>query len=370
MKTSFQVCTRCVMDTTDPDITFDTLGQCNHCTNYIDNILPYTYHKSTSEKDWELILQSIKAKGKSKKYDCLVGVSGGIDSSYVAHLCKEYGVRPLLWHLDNGWNTEISNQNVRKLANKLEYDLETITLDWNEFKEIQLAFLRSSIVDFEMPTDIAILGASYQLAAKHDIPTILSGGNFSAEGILPLQWGYHVMNDMKIYRHIVKKYSKLPLKNTPTAGFFDNFYFKFIKKIKTYYPLNYIDFNKDEAKEFLLKDYEFGDYGGKHQESKITGFWQAYVMPMKYNMDYRKATLSSQICSNQLTREEALEELNKPTYSEEQAQKDISFIANKLNISEEEFKSFLQLPPKTYVDFPNSRKTIEKAYQLYQLLKK
>lgn len=364
-----QLCQRCVMDTTDRDILFDAHGNCNHCENFIQILSKESYIAGQSEEKWQSLLATIKERGKGKQYDVLVGISGGVDSCYTAHLCKEYGLRPLLMHVDNGWDTEISVKNVKKMVEKLGFDYVSYVIDWNEFREIQLAFLKSSIVDLEMPTDIAILAANYKIASEYDIPSILSGGNYSGEGILPLEWGYHVYTDMKLYKHIVKKYSKVRLKKVPTVGFWGNFYYKFFKKIKSFYPLNYVPYDKDKARVFLMENYDWEYYGGKHHESKITAFWQSYAMPVKYNMDYRKATYSSQICSNQLTRDEALERLNELPYKEAELENDKKFIAKKFGISLEEFEKYLSMPPKTYKDFPNQKKMIERFYGLYRKMK-
>lgn len=366
---NYQICQRCVMDTSDVHIIFDEKGICNHCKEFTKVLEDQSYKPNVSEQDWLVILDLIKKKGKNKKYDCLVGISGGVDSCYTAHLCKEFGLRPLLLHIDNGWNTEISVKNIRKIVEQLGYDYVSYVIDWNEFKEIQLAFLKSSIVDLEMPTDIAVLAANYKIASKYNIPTILSGGNYSGEGILPLQWGYHVMSDMKLYKHIAKKYSKVPLKKVPTVGLLGSFYYKFAKKIKRYYPLNYLPYNKDEVRNFLMETYGWESYGGKHHESKITAFWQSYAMPVKYNMDYRRATFSSQICSNQITREEALEKLKELPYNESKIEQDKQYIAKKFDISTDELERYLKQAPKTYEDFPNQKKLIEWTFGMYRKLK-
>ncbi len=371
MSKPYQICNRCVMDTSDEDITFDKQGNCNHCTHFLESIQINKYKKGISEKQWEGVLKKIKEKGKNRKYDCLVGISGGVDSSYVAHLCKEYGLRPVLLHFNNGWNTELGEENVKIMSKKLGFDLIEDKVNWEEFKQIQLAFLKSSIVDLEIPTDLGILGINYKIAKQYNIPTILSGGNFSAEGILPLTWGYHMKADMKLYRHIIKKYGNaLKIKHTPTAGFWDNFYIKFIEGIKTIYPLNYIDYDKDKMRSFLIKEYGFKDYGWKHQESSITGFWQGYVMPKKYNMDLRRATLSSQICAGQISRNEALEILKSPAYDVEKAKKEKEIIAKKWDLSLEKFEEYLNQTPKTYKDFPNRKKMIDFFYTIYFKLKK
>jgi hypothetical protein len=245
-------------------------------------------------------------------------------------------------------------------------DYVSYVLNWDEFREIQLGFLRSSIVDLEMPTDVAILATAYETAAKHDISFIISGGNFSGEGILPLTWGYHVMKDEKLYRHIVKHYSKVKLKKVPIVGLKGEIWYKFMKGIKTVYPLNKIEYNKDESREFLKKEFDWQDYGGKHHESRITAFWQSYAMPSKYSMDYRRATYSALIVSGQLTREEALEKLKALPYDPAKVESDKQYIAKKYGISLEELERCLALPPKTYKDFPNDKKKIDWFYGIYR----
>lgn len=361
----YQICNRCVMDTSDPDIIFDDIGNCNHCEDFINRISLQIYIPGKSEKQFEHIVNIIKEKGKNHPYDCIVGISGGVDSCYTAHLCKEHGLRPLLIHMDNGWNTEISVKNVKTMVEKLGFDYVSYVLDWQEFKEIQLAFLKSSIVDLEMPTDIAIPASIYKTAVKHNIKYILPGGNYTAEGILPLQMGYHVYKDMKLYRHIVKKYSSVKLKTVPTFGLLKEIYYKFIKGIKKAYPLNYIPFDKDKARDFLIQNYGWENYGGKHHESKITAFWQSYAMPVKYNMDYRRTTFASQICSNQITREEAIEELKECSYDKSKIDEDKKYIAKKYGITLAELEEHLAKPPKTYIDFPNNKSLISFVYRTY-----
>jgi N-acetyl sugar amidotransferase len=362
----YQICTRCVMDTSDEDIVFDAQGLCNHCKDFEVLLQQPRFDKAESEQKLKDLIASVKSKGQGKKYDCLVGISGGVDSCYTAYLCKKWGLKPLLLHMDNGWNSDISVQNVKNMVDKLQLDYVSYVLDWKEFREIQLAFLKSSIVDLEMPTDLAIPASLYETASKHGIKYLISGGNYSGEGILPLTWGYHVLKDGHLHRHIVHKYSTVKNKKVPYVGLYSEFYYKMVKGIKTLYPLNYVDYNKDEAREFLKKEFDWRDYGGKHHESKITAFWQSYAMPTKFNMDYRRATLSSQIVSGQVKRAEALHVLENAPYDVLKIEEDKNYIAKKFNISRNELEQLLSEKPTTYKDFPNQKKLIEFVYKTYR----
>lgn len=363
---TYQICKRCVMDTSDDDIFFDSEGICNHCKDFEKTISSPKLDKKTVSQQLKLLIEKVKSKGENKKYDCLVGISGGVDSCYTAYLCKKWGLKPLLIHMDNGWNSEIAVKNVKKIVDKLKLDYVSYVLDWEEFREIQLAFLKSSIVDLEMPTDIAIAASLYKTANKYDIKYIISGGNYSGEGILPLSWGYHVLKDEKLYRHIVKRHTTQKIKKTPIVGLKGEIYYKFIKRIKYVYPLNFTSYDKDNAREFLKEEFEWKDYGGKHHESKITGFWQSYAMPTKYNMDYRRATYSSQIISGQISRSEALNKLKIVSYDNKTIAKDKDYIAKKYGITVKEFDKYLSFHPKTYKDFPNNKSQIEWFYDLYR----
>lgn len=365
---NYQQCTRCVMDTTDPDIVFDDLGHCNHCNEYYNNIQKDTYDGERSDKQLAEIVARIQAAGKGKQYDCLVGISGGVDSCYTAYLCKKLGLKPLLLHLDNGWDSEIAVKNIQTIAQKLDLDYMSYVMDWQEFKQIQLAFIRSSIVDIEMPTDIAIPASLHETAAKHGIKYLISGGNYTSEGILPLQWGYHVKKDMKLYNHIVKQYGTIKRKTIPAIGLIGESYYKFVKGIKTIYILNYIPYNKDEARAFMEKELGWQYYGGKHYESRFTGFWQSYMLPVKWNIDYRKATLSTQICAGQMSREKALEILKELPYDTAKVEEDKAFICKKFGLTKAEFDQIMQAKPLTYKAFPNQEKRIERMYRLYKKL--
>lgn len=355
------------MDTTDPDIVFNDRGECNHCTQFVEHILPELSQAENSIENHHLA-ERIRAAGKGKKYDCVIGISGGVDSCYTAYWASKHQLRALLVHLDNGWNTDIAVQNIRKVAQHLKFDFESVVLDWHEFREIQLAFLRSNLLDIELPTDLAIPAVLHKTAAKYQVKSILSGGNYASEGILPLSWGYHVMKDMKLYRHIVATYSSLKQHHIPVFGLKEEIYYKFVKKIKTYYPLNTLDYDKAQAEKILHQELTCDFKTGKHHESRYTAFWQSYIMPVKYNFDYRLATYSSLIVSGQLTREDALTKLQTSPFNPDAIEEEKKFICKKLGIELSEFESILNGPKLTYKDFPNNKKFIQLVHAVYNKL--
>lgn len=361
----YQQCARCVMDTSDPDIKFDEHGLCNHCTNYFDRIANLGYKGVESDEILKANIEKIKNAGKGRKYDCVIGVSGGIDSTYVAWVAKSNGLNPLLVHLDNGWNSDISIKNIRNLANILNCDYESFVLDWEEFKDLQLSFLKASVPEMETPTDIAIPGALHKVASKYGIKYIISGGNFATEGILPKTWHYDA-KDMRYLRSIHKKYGSKRLKQFPKFGFWQEAYYKFIKRIKIVYLLNYVPYNKEEAMQFLKDELGWQYYGGKHYESRYTGFVQSYIMPEKFKMDYRKATYSTQICTGEIDRATALEDLKNKPYNEETVPKEMAFLCKKFGISELEFQNIMNEPPKIYRDYPNNEKRLNMLYNFYR----
>lgn len=365
MSRAYQVCNRCVMDTTDPIITFDQEGNCNHCTEFINKRSKHKYQGAETDAQFKQLIQKIKEEGKGKPYDCVVGLSGGIDSSYVAYICKQNGLRVLAVHLDNGWNSEEAVQNIKNIARKLEIDYESYVLDWEEFKDIQLAFLKASVPEAETPTDIAIPAAMHKIAAKYGVKNIISGGNFATEGILPKHWHYNA-KDTKYFSFIHKKFGLKKRKTFPFFGFEQEMYYKLVKGIKIIYLLNYVPYAKNEAMELLKKELEWKYYGGKHYESKYTGFIQSYYLFHKFQIDYRRATFASLICTGEVTREQALEELKKLPYTDEKVKEEKAYIAKKLGVSLDEFEQILNLPPKWYSDYPNDEKKLQYIYDTYR----
>ena len=364
MNETYTQCTRCVMDTTDPEIRFDERGYCNHCTELIHKLHELKPLKDNDQNLQKLVKQ-MKEKGKGNKYDVLLGISGGVDSCYVAYKLKELGLRALLVHMDNGWDSNQSILNIKNAVRSLGFDYQSYVLDWDEFKDIQLAFLKASVVEAETPTDIAILGALHRVAAQNGIQYIISGGNVATEGILPKLWHYNA-KDSKYFSYIQKTFGSKKVRKFPGFNLFAEVYYKFIKRIKIIYLLNYIHYDRVEVMKILRENLDWKDYGGKHHESHFTKFIQSYLLPKKFNLDYRKATFSSQICASQISREEAIEALKAPTYNIEDIERQKEYIAKKLSISKEELDKIIDLPGKYYYEYPNDDKRLSFFYNAYR----
>jgi N-acetyl sugar amidotransferase len=341
----YQQCTVTVMDTiADPSISFDEKGISN-----------YYYEYKKLEKD-ELIgapgndqllaemIDKIKAEGKGKKYDCVTGVSGGVDSSYTVLMAKRWGLRPLIVHFDNGWNSEIAVKNINNIIQKTGFDLFTIVVNWEEFRDLQLAYIKSGVVDWEVPTDHAIAATWYKLAKKYDVKTVLSGNNIVTEAIMPPGWNNNKTDYVNL-QNIHKQFGTIPLKTFPIYGSWQQHYMKYVKGVKYLKPINLINFNKQRAKEEIKKEFGWVDYGGKHYESVYTKFYQAYVLPVKFHIDKRKPHLSNLILSGQMTRDAALRELEQPLYNETELAQEKEYVLKKLRLSVEEFENILQAPP-------------------------
>lgn len=368
-----EVCKRCVMDTTDPEIVFDENGICNHCTNAILNLSkpPYSLSKQEKQIALEKLIEEIKNNGKNKKYDCVVGISGGVDSSYVAYKVKELGLRPIAVHLDNGWDSELSVQNIENICKKLDIDLFTYVIDWEEFKDLQLSFLKASTPDSEIPTDHAIVAILYKIAAKYGIKYIMAGYNFSTESVMPKAWSYG-HHDWKYIKSLQKIFGGKKLKSFPHISLLQMLYYNNIANIHRVPILNYLDYNKGEAVEIIKDKIGWRAYEYKHYESNYTKFYQAYVLPEKFNFDKRKAHFSSLIVSGQMTREKAIEELKKDIYPFEQKREDRNYVINKFGITEEEFDKIMNDKPKKYQDYPSYENSwyFKYAKKLYRLVKK
>ncbi len=351
---SYQECVRCVMDTTDPDIEFDEKGLCNHCKRYFVRAGTELLHHEEGQKKVNALVEKMKEHGRGKDYDCVIGVSGGVDSTMVAYIVKKkYGLRPLAIHFDNGWNSELAVSNIEKTLKTLGIDLYTYVVDWEEFKDIQLSFLKASVANAEVPTDHAIGAILYKLACEKGIKYIISGSNIETEAIMPKAWGY----DNRDYRHlkcIHKKFGKVKIKTFPHYGLFDFFYFIFLRGLRFVRILNAAPYNKKEALKILENELGWVNYGGKHYESIFTRFFQAYILPHKFGFDKRRAHYSTLICAGQMSREEAKEALKVDPYPKALLEQDKEYVIKKLGLTEAEFEAIMKLPPKTHKDYPSN----------------
>ncbi len=343
-----KVCEVCVMDTTDPDIKFYGKRGCSNCSN-----AKKTYLKVKKEsRDLRGLVKKIRRDGANKKYDCIIGVSGGVDSSYVAYVVKKLHLRPLAVHLDNGWDSKQAVLNVKKVLDQLGIDLYNYVIDWEEFRDIQMSFLKASTPDCEIPTDHAIVAILYKMALKHHVKYIIDGWNIETECILPQKWSYgHA--DWKYIKSIQSQFGTKRIKTLPHYGRFQRIFYEKIAQIERVHILNYVPYNKAWVKEKLKKEFGWNDYGAKHDESFYTKFYQNYILPDKFGIDKRKMHLSSMIVSGQISRQEALSELEKPLYTQEAAIEDHQYFYEKMGISETEYQRIMEKPKRSYWDYPN-----------------
>lgn len=349
----YNICKRCVMDTSDPDIVInDESGTCNHCEKYYSRKSEFTY-TARSSKELESILLRIKKEGRGRKYDCLIGVSGGVDSTYIAFLLKQHNIRPLAIHLDNGWNSELAVGNIERALNKLGIDLVTYIINWPEFRDLQLSFLKASVPGMEIPTDHAITAILYQTALKYNIKTIVLGANMSSELIMPPSWSeVEGQRDWLLIKNIQKEFGTKKLKTFPHFSWYDFYKYKGINKLNVVSILDQINYSKDEAIKVLENDLGWKYYGGKHYESIYTRFTQGHIQPVKFGFDKRRAHLSNLVCRGDLTRDEALSLLEKNPYPDESMLKeDIIYFKKKLGLSDDAFNNLMQLPVKCYKDY-------------------
>ncbi len=353
MMKKYQICTRCIMDTTDPDIQFDENGMCNHCKNYYVRIANEVQSGKEGKSRLDEISAKIKAHGHGKKYDCVTGVSGGVDSTMVVYTLKKLGLRPLVVHFDNGWNTELANENVKRMLDILNIDLHTTVINWEEFKDLQLSFLKAGVPNCEIPTDHAINALLFNTAAKHKIKYIIGGGNVATEGILPQSWGYHDQ-DLKHLQAIHKRFGKIPLKTLPKLSLIRFLYYIFVQKIRIIPILNYIDYKKSEAMKIIQKEFGWRYYGSKHYESIYTRFFQGYILPRRFGYDKRRAHLSCLICSRDISRKGALTEMEKDPYADNNLDEDTALVLKKLGLNEQEFERLMKVPVKLHSAYPSN----------------
>jgi N-acetyl sugar amidotransferase len=355
MTEKYQICNRCVMDTTDPDIKFDKNGICNHCHQYDESIKKFVFDGNEGKEKLKQIVNEIKKSAQGKEYDCVIGVSGGVDSSFVAYKVKELGLHPLAVHLDNGWDSELAVKNIELFLKKLDIDLYTHVIDWEEFKDLQLAFLYASTPDSEIPSDHAINAILHHIAHEKKIKYIIYGCNIRTESHLPGAWSQGHM-DWKYIKSVHKKYGHLPLITFPHMNLFTRTWYSVTHK--TINILNYLGYSKKDAMKILENEMGWKYYGGKHYESIYTRFYQGYILPEKFGYDKRRMHLSSLICSGEITRSDAQEELNREPYPQALQKEDRAYVIKKFSISEEEFERIMRLPIRKFEDFPSYENSV------------
>ena len=362
----YQICTCCVMDITDPEIIFDKKGVCNHCHHFHEVTSKHWFPNNEGKKKLDTLFSKIKQKGKGKEYDCIIGLSGGVDSSYLALMLKDYGLRPLVVHVDAGWNSELAVNNIEQIVKHCGYDLHTHVMDWQEIKDLQLAYLKSGVANQDTVQDHAFFASLYHFAVQHNIKYVISGGNISTESVSPKAWHHAAMDAINL-KSIHRLFGKKKLSQYKTISFFEYFfYYPFIKGMEVVRPLNFMPYNKSEALKFLKEKINYKEYGRKHGESRFTKFFQNYYLPKKFNIDKRRPHLSSLILSHSLTRDKALRELQKPLYDEIELSQDKAYIAKKLEISVDELDRFTYVKATHYSEYANW----DSRYKLMTKIKK
>ena len=340
----YHQCTLSVMDTiSDPNISFDEKGICNYYYEYLEAEKQQVFLGPAGRERLNQTIERIKRAGKGKPYDCILGLSGGADSTYLAYLAKQEGLRPLLVHFDYGWNSEIAVQNIECAVKHLGFDLYTHVMDWDEFRDILRSYFKASVVDLDVPADHMIFASLYKTANKYGIKYLLSGNNVPTEHTLPKTWNYNKFDIINL-RNIHQTYGEGKLKHFPALGLWNHAYYNLVKEIQSAQLLNFVPYTKKNIVEIITRELGWRDYGGKHHESVFTRFYQGYILPVKFGIDKRKAHLSNLIFSGQLTKEEALAELQRPTYDLRLQAEDKTYVAKKLGFSADEFDEVLQLP--------------------------
>lgn len=352
---TYQICTKTVMDTSDSRITFNEHGVCDHVLDFYKNVLPNWHADERGRKELAAIVDKIKQDGRKRDFDCILGLSGGVDSSYMLHMAvKEFGLRPLVFHVDGGWNSELAVHNIHVMIDKLGLDLFTEVINWEEMRDFQLAWFKSGLPHIDIAQDHAFIATLYNFADKYNIKYILNGGNISTECVRnPMEFLYYG-TDMLHLRDVMRHFSTVEMKTYPFSSVFRHkFYLRWLRGIKVVRPLNYRPYVKAKALELLEQEYAWKPYPQKHFESRFTRFYESYWLPERFGFDTRRVQFSSLILTGQMTREEALEKLAKPAYDPETIDQEFEYIATKLGITVEELRGYLTMPKKFYWDYKN-----------------
>lgn len=358
------------MDQSDVAITFDQNGVCDHCNDFEQNVKPNWFPDDKGREIVAKLVADIKEAGKGKKFDCILGMSGGLDSSYLLHLLvTEFDLRPLIFHVDGGWNSDIAVNNIQMLVEKLGLDLYTEVINWNEMRDFQLAMFKSGVPHLDIPQDHAFVATLYHFASKYGIKYIMNGGNIATECVRnPLQWVYYG-TDMAQIKDILKQFGTVEMKNYPFSSvLFHKVYLRYIKGVQVVKPLNYLPYTKKLAIDTLSEKYGWRPYPQKHFESRFTRFYEGYWLPTRFGYDTRRVQYSSLILTGQMTREEALELLKQLSYDLETIDEEFAFIATKLGISVEELRHYHEMPKKTYKDYKNQEALFNAGAKVLKLI--
>lgn len=349
---ALRICSKCVMDETDSRIAFDAEGVCDHCHAFEAQVLPNWHTDERGERELRALVDKIKDSGKDKDFDCIIGMSGGIDSSYLTYIATEFGLRPLVFHVDAGWNSQEAVNNIERLIDKLGLDLYTEVIDWEEMRDLQLAFFKSGVPHIDTPQDHAFFATMYKFAEKHNIKYILTGANYSTECIRnPIEWMYYQSDSIQL-KDIHRRFGTRPLVNFPTTSILRHkIWLPYIRGIRVVRPLNSVPYDKAAAVKLLTEKFGWQPYPQKHFESRFTRFYEGYWLPKKFGFDTRKVQYSSLIVTGQMTREEALERLKTPALDDATVRQEFGYVANKLRITTEELQGYLDAPNKTYRDY-------------------
>ena len=366
----YQVCKNCVMDTTDSKITFDEQGFCDHCIDFENDVKNKWFPNEEGKLRLKKTIAKIKKDGKNRDFDCILGMSGGVDSSYMLHLAvKELGLRPLVFHVDSGWNSEQAVKNIQLMIDKLGLDLYTEVINWEEMKDLQLSFIKSGVSHIDIPQDMAYMATLFNFANKHNIKYILNGGNISTECVRnPMEWIYYG-TDMMQMKDIIQKFSTIKFKTFPFLPVLKHkLYLRYFKGLKMIRPLDNMVYNKNFATDVLEKEYGWKPYSQKHFESRFTKFYEGYWLPERFGFDTRKIQFSSLILTKQMSRDEAIEKLKISPFNKESIDEEFKFIATKLGISSGKLREYFNLPKKFYWDYKNQQSLFNIGAKILKIL--